>query len=180
MHADPSPGLHSRTARAWLWAGLWGLFVWGLGGEELSSASTSRFLGPMIRWLLAGISYADSQLLQFYIRKTAHAVEYALLAVLILRALRTGRRPTLIGASLAALGLATAFAAADETRQSLSTVRMGSVFDVALDGTGAAVGIGLLLLFWSRAGPPRVGQATRSRGSEKAASADDMHTGTSE
>ena len=74
-------------AWAWLWVGLWGAFVWGLGGEDLSMDGTSRFLGPLIQWLLPNISQVDNELVQFYLRKRAHFAEYAVLAVLILRAL---------------------------------------------------------------------------------------------
>jgi len=47
-----------------------------------------------------------------------------------------------------ALIFSAAFAAADETRQSLSAARMGSGWDVMLDSLGAAAGIALLL--WAR------------------------------
>lgn len=133
-------------ARAWLWVGLWALLVWGLGGEDLSRDHTSRFLEPLIRWLLPGISESAADLLQFSIRKAIHLAEYGVLSFLILRALLIGRRTALPRAALGALCLAAAFAAADETRQSLSIARMGSVWDVALDSAGAAAGIVLLLL----------------------------------
>ncbi|MBW2295700.1 MAG: VanZ family protein [Deltaproteobacteria bacterium] len=87
MPPDPSPRGIWRRIRAWLWLGLWMLFVWGLGGEELSFDHTSRFLGPLIRWLLPEIPEATSELLQFSIRKTAHLAEYAVLGCLTLRRL---------------------------------------------------------------------------------------------
>ena len=47
-----------------------------------------------------------------------------------------------------------AFAAADETRQSLSATRLGSIWDVALDALGAGITVGLLL--WIRIALPRL------------------------
>jgi hypothetical protein len=51
--------------------------------------------------------------------------------------------------------LATVFAAADETRQSLLETRLGSALDVGLDALGAALAVGLLLLV--RTTLPRLG-----------------------
>ena len=174
----PDPTSHSRAVRSWIWAALSAAFIWALGTEYLSMESTSRFLGQLIQWLLPNVSQVDSELVQFYVRKTAHVAEYAVLAVLILRALSAGRRPAIIRPALAALGLATAFAAADETRQSLSAVRLGSVWDVALDGFGAAAGIVLLLLctrVWKRRG-----LVDWAPGISKTVSAEDTHTGAAE
>lgn len=143
----PARGISIRT-RSWFWLGLWALFIWGLGGDELSFDHTSRFLGPLIRWLLPGVSEETQQLLLFSIRKTAHLVEYAVLGVLALRALSIDQPSPLLRSTVMALVLCTAFATADEVRQSLSATRMGSVWDVLLDALGAAAGIAVLL--WAR------------------------------
>ena len=142
----------TRTAWAWALACGWALLVWKLGGDDLSAENTSRFFGPLIAWLLPGISEEMSDGLQFVIRRTAHVMEYGLLAFLLLRAFVASGWPPLRGATLAAFCLATAFAAADETRQSLSATRLGSVWDVALDTVGALSGVGLLL--WTRVSLP--------------------------
>jgi len=130
---------------AWAWACAWALLVWGLGGETLSEDSTSRVLGPLIRWLLPGISEGTSAQLLWGVRRTAHVVEYAVLSLLVFRALLASRPNSLRGAAWTALCLTSAFAAADETRQSLLETRMGSIGDVALDTAGATLGIVTLL-----------------------------------
>lgn len=140
-----SENTSNGTRTAWAWACGWALFVWGLGGNDLSVENTSRFLGPLIAWLLPSISGEMNDGLQFVIRRTAHVMEYGLLAFLVLRAFVASGRPPLRGATLAAFCLATAFAAADETRQSLSTTRHGSVWDVGLDAVGALSGVGFLV-----------------------------------
>ena len=172
----------STMAWAWLWVGLWGALVWGLGGELLSMDGTSRFLGPLIQWLLPSISPVDNELVQFYVRKLVHVAEYAVLAVLILRALLTGRRSTIFRAALTSIGLATAYAIADEARQSLSASRCGSVWDIALDGIGAAVGIVLLFTLvrteFGANGTDAIRRQLGLPGTPKPMSAEDTHTGT--
>jgi VanZ family protein len=134
----------SRHSRAWLWVGAWALFIFGLGSDDLSFDHTSRFLGPLIRWLLPSVSEATADWIHFTIRKSAHLVEYAILGFFTLRALAMDRAPALPRATWIALILTAAFAAVDETRQSLTATRIGSFWDVLLDTLGAAAGIALL------------------------------------
>ncbi len=178
MSPDRPPLGISRRTRAWLWVGLWALLVWGLGGEELSFDHTSRFLGPLIRWLLPDVPEATRELLQISIRKTAHLAEYAVLGFLALRALLIQRSAALPRSALTALILAAAFAAADETRQSLSAVRMGSGWDVMLDLLGAAVGIALLC--WARVHVPGFDRRIGLYALPEEASAEDANGGTAE
>jgi VanZ family protein len=69
------------------------------------------------------------------LRKTAHAAEFAVLGLLLARAL---------GRELPALVLGIAYAVTDEVHQALVPGRLGSVWDVLLDSVGVAVGILLL------------------------------------
>lgn len=126
-----------------------------LGSDGLSLEGTSRFLGPMIRWLFPDIATETSELMQFAIRKAAHVTEYAVLAFFAFRALLASGWAAMPRAAVAAFVLATIFAAADETRQSLSATRLGSAWDVGLDALGAASGVGLLLFV--RTTLPRLG-----------------------
>jgi len=68
-----------------------------------------------------------------YLRKAAHMTEYALLYVLLLRALRW-RWPAL------AAGLAVAYAATDEWHQTAVAGRHGTPRDVVIDAVGIAIG----------------------------------------
>lgn len=138
----------SSVSPAWAWTftAAWALFVWELGSDGLSLESTSRFLGPMIRWLLPDIATETSDLVQLAIRKAAHVTEYGVLAFFAFRAFLASGWAAMPRAAVAAFVLATVFAAADETRQSLSATRLGSALDVGLDALGAALAVGLLLL----------------------------------
>jgi VanZ family protein len=66
------------------------------------------------------------------LRKGAHMTEYAVLAVLLWRAL---------GSEPAALAASVAYAATDELHQAFVPGRHGSPVDVAIDGVGAALGL---------------------------------------
>jgi VanZ family protein len=67
------------------------------------------------------------------LRKCAHMAEYAILAVLILRA---------TGSSAAAFALAVAYAATDEVHQTFVPGRHGSPVDLAIDTAGVLIGLG--------------------------------------
>jgi VanZ family protein len=69
------------------------------------------------------------------LRKTAHAAEFAVLGLLLARAL---------GRELPTLLLGIAYAVTDEVHQAFVPGRQGSVWDVLLDSIGVALGILLL------------------------------------
>jgi VanZ family protein len=121
------------------WTGL----IMYLGGGQWSSEETSSFLGPMLRALLPGFSPEFLGAVHFLIRKTAHLSEYGVLAVLWRRATRR---------SWIALFLCVLTASVDEFRQLLTPGREGSVYDVLLDGTGAAAFLALGSALRSRLG----------------------------
>jgi VanZ family protein len=85
---------------------------------------------------------------QLAVRKGAHVSEYALLAVLLYRAVHRTRRKVQAGWSPACAGwafvLALVYAASDEWHQSFVPSRDGTLHDVIIDASGA--GLGLLLL----------------------------------
>ena len=68
------------------------------------------------------------------LRKLAHASEYAILGVLLVRA--TGSEPV-------AFGVAVAYAVTDEIHQTFVNGRHGAPLDVAVDAVGVLLGIGL-------------------------------------
>jgi VanZ family protein len=107
--------------------------------------SLDRFLrlwGPVILW--AGVIFALSSISGLnsglgtwdeVLRKCAHVTEYAILGLLLMRAL---------GQELAALVIGIAYAASDEIHQHFVAGRHGSPVDVAIDAFGVAIGIVVL------------------------------------
>lgn len=109
--------------------------------DVLSAEHTSRFLVPFLRWLDPHISWAALNEIQIAIRKLGHLAEYAILAALFWRGLRSGtQRPIsiLFAVVLVACGL---YAASDEFHQSFVPSRTSSVYDVMIDICGALVGL---------------------------------------
>jgi VanZ family protein len=105
-------------------------------------SALSRWL-PVVVW--AGVIFAFSSVpslstdlgtWDLVLRKCAHITEYAVLAVLLMRAL---------GNEVTALFVAVAYAATDELHQAFVPGRHASPVDVAIDGIGAALGLLVLL-----------------------------------
>lgn len=120
-----------------------------------ASRGTSRLIGPLVRWLWPDVSDEHLDLIVFLVRKAAHVTEYAVLALLLWRALRKPvkgeTRPwdwRLSGWVVLAAGF---YACTDEFHQSFVPSRMGSIWDVLLDTSGAIAGMmALRLWYWRR------------------------------
>jgi VanZ family protein len=123
-----------RFAKQWLPVILWAAVIL-IASDDSFSSDNSR------DWLAILFGRHSSEALNYAVRKLAHVVEYAILGAL---ALRAGRRATL------AVAVAIAVALIDETRQSFTMARTGSVWDVLLDTAGACAAIALLALLSSR------------------------------
>lgn len=139
-----------RVALAWLLVAVWAGLVWWLGTDQFAAPTTSRFLGPLLRWLWPDGSPEQHFALLLAIRKLAHPAVYGVLAGLAFRAaLLSGVSGSLRGAAVA-LGLAVGMAGLDELRQSRTAARTGSAIDVALDAAGASASLAALALMWRR------------------------------
>ena len=114
--------------------------------DLMSAAHTSRFIGPFLRWFMPDISDATVRTVQFFVRKAGHLTEYAILAVLLCRALQAHFHRFLSIATIALVASAI-YAAFDEFHQSFVSSRTGSPWDVAIDCLGAAIGVACCLRF---------------------------------
>ena len=142
----------------WLPVLIW-LGVIFLGSTDMLSAEhTSRFLVPFLRWIDPQISFATLNAIQLGIRKLGHLTEYAILAMLLWRALRSGTRWQMkMSISFLAAALASAISAAsDEFHQSFVPSRTASPTDVMIDICGALVGLLARSIFAARKRPERI------------------------
>ena len=127
----------------WLPLVTW-LGVMFVGSTNLMSAEhTSHYIVPFLLWLKPGISPRNIWIILVVTRKCAHVTEYAILALLLWRAVRSvpvlhAKISMLFGAVL--FGCAV-FAATDEFHQTFIKSRTPSVRDVFLDIAGALVGL---------------------------------------
>lgn len=145
----------SRSAlKHWLVVIAWMLIIFGASSDFGASRNTSRIIGPIVRWLYPQISDQKLGEVVFLIRKTAHVTEYGILCILVWRALeqsprRYGRFDWEWRTALLAWAFATGYAATDELHQAFVPSRTGQWEDVALDSTGACLGL-LLCWVWNR------------------------------
>lgn len=98
----------------------------------------------MLQIFKPDLSEEQFEKIHYAVRKTGHFVEYAILAALLWRALKTERWFTNLipGAQFVAVLLLCAFyASTDEFHQRFVKGREPSVHDVVLDSSGAAVGL---------------------------------------
>jgi len=121
------------------------LLIFGLSTNAGAPRNTSRIIGPIVRWLVPGISDEALGRVVVTIRKGAHVTEYAVLALLCWRArrkpVRGDARPWQWRDAGFAFAFAVLFAASDEWHQSFVPSREGAVRDVLIDSAGAGLGL---------------------------------------
>jgi VanZ family protein len=113
--------------------------------DEFSARSTSQILGPLLRWLFPEIRPATFHAVHVLVRKAAHVIEFAVLGLLAVRALRLSLAISRPRIALLGLAIVIGVAATDELRQSLLASRTGSITDVGFDLAGGALGVCLLI-----------------------------------
>ena len=132
-----------RLIFAWLCVVFWAGVIWQLGSDDFSFAQTGRSMWwPMIEWLIGDVDASTRYRVHVAIRKSAHFVEYGILALLTFRAaLLSVNRNRLATAGWSALFIVLALASADEARQAFSPVRTGSPYDVLIDLAGGCIAV---------------------------------------
>ena len=144
---------HVWRRRLWRYGPVvaWMCVVLGASSPGFSSAHTSRFVGPLLRWLFPGISQTTLETAHFLVRKASHFSEYALLALLAARAFHTSGRPALRRLWwLAAFALVACVALVDEYHQTFVPGREGSIYDSLLDMAGGATALACAALWLRR------------------------------
>ena len=116
----------------------WTVLIAWLSTDTWSAAGTAPRLLAVLHWLLPGVSTEHLDALHWIARKTAHVVEYAVLAVLWSHALRSRDRPR---GWITPLALSILTSVMDELHQSLTSARSGSVADVVLDSAAASAAL---------------------------------------
>ncbi len=120
--------------------------------DPMSAEHTSRFLVPFLLWLKPNISVETVALIQFCVRKAAHLIEYAILALLLCRAVFRGTNlkwamsTLFVSAWIACVLVATA----DEFHQSFVESRGASPWDVMIDAGGTIFGLLISAVFARR------------------------------
>ncbi len=118
------------------WAGV----MFYASTSAFSDANTGRVILPILHWLLPAASASALAEMHFLIRKCGHFTEYFVFGLLLLRAIRAGRRELRPRWALVAIAIAACYATLDEWHQSFVPGRGGlELSDVLIDTTAATV-----------------------------------------
>jgi VanZ family protein len=125
--------------------------------DWLAASETAELLRKVLTALFGPIPDARFLLIHALVRKTGHAVAYAILSWL---AYRSARGPVPAAPAwtwrpaLCALGLSLITAVLDEAHQVFTEARTGSALDVLLDMTGALLALALMWMVAKRKPKP--------------------------
>lgn len=127
---------------------LWISFIFFASTGNLSASNTSRIIRPLVLWLYPEVSEAALSQIHIFVRKSAHFVEYFILALLAARAFLTSKRSLLRPRWIvASFTLVAACALLDEFHQSMVATRTGTIYDSLIDMGGGATALALVALW---------------------------------
>jgi VanZ family protein len=109
----------------------WAAVILTLGTSLFSIVRTSATLDPWLTRFAPGISANGLYNLQVFVRRSAHFTEYAILFLFL-------NFGPLRGRPVIAFIVCVGCASLDEALQGVLPSRSGTIFDVALDSSGAA------------------------------------------
>jgi len=150
----------------WFLVLVWMAVIFSASGDTASMQHSSRLLEPVIRWVFPHLPNRQVDAAVFFLRKCAHFIEYAILAMLVWRASSAAQRPDATSPrawrwrpALLAFALVVAYAISDEIHQAFVPTRQASAVEVLIDSTGAAFGLAVLRFLTFRRGPPKLESA---------------------
>ncbi len=119
-----------ENLKTWLPVAAWALLIFILSTSFFGAQETGSWIEPILRWLMPWASYHTVEVTHYAIRKLAHFTEYGILFLLLIQGPMRGH-------TLLALAACAAYAMLDESHQVLVADRTASIYDVALDCSGA-------------------------------------------
>ena len=160
--SEPAPSVAANEAtvrkagvaqRLWRYGPpiLWAALIFIGSSDLLSSSHTSSFIIRPLHALFPNASEATLAAIHFTLRKIGHFSEYAVLAWLVARALRTSSQQWLRQRWFwMALAFVACYALFDEFRQSFVPSRTASIYDSLIDIGGGLTT--LMLIVWRARG----------------------------
>src|SRR5215510_11447365 len=127
---------------------IWMSAIFYFSTDTFSGENTGALLWRVISFVYPGITQGLFDSIHFCIRKAGHFTEYAVLALLLFRAFRSGTQARWRRWwALSSLLVVFLYALLDEYHQTFTRRRTGSVYDSLIDTSGAATALVLLCLF---------------------------------
>jgi VanZ family protein len=138
----------------WVPVLLWMLVIFSASADSKSYQHSSTLFEPLLRWLFPHMPPAQIAELHHLFRKCCHLTEYAILALLVWRAIhrpvKNQRRPWQWDEAGLALAIVFLYAATDEFHQIFVPTRTPLISDVLIDTSGGAMALIALWLFKMR------------------------------
>jgi VanZ family protein len=134
--------------RYWLPVLVWMAVIFGASADSHSYQHSSSIVEPILRWLFPHMSQPQIDGIHHFLRKCCHLTEYAILGLLVFRAVNHSRNNLpawswpRVGGTLLIVFL---YASSDEYHQSFVPTRTALFSDVCIDTGGGAIG---LLIAW--------------------------------
>lgn len=127
--------------------------IFSASADSHSYEHSSRIFIPILRWLFPHMPESEMEALHHILRKCCHLAEYAVLGLLVFRAVSHSRNmlpmwswPRVGGALL----IVFLYASSDEFHQLFVPTRTSRFSDVLIDTTGGAIGIFIAWIFYRR------------------------------
>ena len=125
---------------------LWAVLIF-VGSTSVLSASHTSVLLRVFLWIFPQASEATLATIHFLLRKAGHFTEYAILALLAARALRTSYRKLLRQRWFwLSFLLVVVYALGDEFHQSFVPSRTASIYDSMIDMFGSLTALAFLVI----------------------------------
>jgi VanZ family protein len=135
----------------WLPVLIWMMLIFSASSDTHSYEHSSWLVEPLLRWLFPHMPETQIHLIHHLLRKCAHLTEYAVLALLLWRALcqtvMNVAGPWNWRVTRLTLLLVALYAATDEFHQLFVFSRGAHVTDVLIDTVGGTTGMLALWLF---------------------------------
>jgi len=127
---------------------IWMSVIFWFSTDLFSGDNTGSLLWKVISFVYPGATQELFDSIHFCVRKAGHLTVYAVLALLLFRAFRSGSRERWRHwSALSSLLVVFLYALLDEYHQTFTLRRTGSIYDSLIDTSGAVTALVLLWLF---------------------------------
>jgi VanZ family protein len=145
MRPQSAPG---GLLKYWAPPIIWMAMIFLFSTDVFSGDNTGSLLRKVVSFIYPGATQELFDSIHFSVRKAGHLTEYAVLALLLFRAFRSGAQARWRRWwALSSLLVAFLYASLDEYHQTFTRRRTGSVYDILIDTSGAVTALVLLWLF---------------------------------
>jgi VanZ family protein len=134
---------------------IWMSAIFFFSTDIFSGENTGSLLWKIVGSIYPDVSQELFDAIHFYIRKTGHFTVYAILALLLFRAFRSGGARWRWRWALSSLLIVSLYALLDEYHQTFTRHRTASIYDSMIDTSGALTTLVLLWFLSHRATEPQ-------------------------